>query len=119
MEEDRLGVLLHFLRISGPSVGRRRYFFLALPRFFLRASLICTPAGWSMKRKRILSTIALYFTAPGERPSSFAARRADIFALASARIFLRSADVQGALCLRLELVTDRSSSKVVSECSSS
>src|SRR5688572_2651247 len=77
---------------------RTPYFFLA--RLALRASFFCTPAGWSMKRKRIPSTIALYFTAPVERPNSLAARRADIFSLARARIFFRSAGVQGELCLR-------------------
>lgn len=60
-----------------------------------------------MKRKRTPSTIALYLTAPGERPSSIAASRADFLALAKARIFLRSADVQGALCLRVELAIER------------
>src|SRR5690349_16729244 len=53
-----------------------------------------------MKRKRMPSTIALYLTAPVERPSSLAARRADILAFANARIFFRSAGVQGELCLR-------------------
>src|SRR6185436_18275043 len=78
-----------------------------LERFALRASFFCTPAGWSMKRKRIPSTIALYFTAPVERPSSLAASRADIFAFASARIFFRSAGVHGALCLRADLAIGR------------
>src|SRR5215510_6969620 len=53
------------------------------------------------------STIALYFTAPVERPSSLAASRADIFFFASSRIFFRSAGVQGALCLRADLAIYR------------
>src|SRR4051812_8628798 len=60
-----------------------------------------------MKRKRMPSTIALYLTAPVERPSSLAASRADIFAFARARIFFRSAGVQGALCLRADLAIER------------
>src|SRR5688572_30071681 len=71
---------------------RTPYFFLA--RFALRASFFCTPAGWSMKRKRIPSTIALYLTAPVERPSSLAASRAESLDFARARIFFRSAEVQ-------------------------
>src|SRR3954453_11025365 len=60
-----------------------------------------------MKRKRMPSTIALYLTAPVERPSSLAANRADILDFASARIFLRSAGVHGALCLRADFAIER------------
>jgi hypothetical protein len=99
--------------------ARQCYFFLAPARRLLRASLVCTPAGCSMKRKRTPSTIALYFTAPGERPSSIAASRADFLALAKARIFLRSADVQGALCLRVELAIERIPKLSWRECTNS
>jgi hypothetical protein len=97
----------------------RGYVFLRLALFILRTILARTPAGCLMKRKRIPSTIALYFTAPVDRPSSIAASRADFLSFAKARNFLRSADVHGALCFCVDLAIEQTPKIVMVECTNS